>query len=213
MTEREARPIPAGCIWQQGDDWLLMFPIPPDWEAEVGEYSARRRKSLNRIVGDEDARAALLAHPIRPDRICAVVMAGQVVGCLSYRMDGAGAVWPQWPRYRGRFGLIAGTVRYLLTQATLVRGRADDLYVEGFAIAPKTRGRGIGRALMEWLSAEVIRNNKKGWRTEMPDGSPEAARAYERYGARLQRRIWLGPMAWVMGYPRVSLLRWTPPDV
>lgn len=210
MTEQA--PIPEHCIWHRGDDWLLMYPVAPGWERAVGIYSARRRKSLDRIVGDHDMREKILGQPIRPDRICAVIHEGEVKGCLSYRMDGKGAVWPQIETYWREFGAVQGTLRYLMTQATLIRGRAQDLYVEGYAVAPELRGKGIGKALLNWLSAEVTRNGKEGWRTEMPDGSEEAARAYTRFGAKLQRRIPLGPVGWLLGYPRVSLLRWVPPE-
>ena len=205
-------PIPENCIWRRGEDWILMHPIAPGWETAVGAYSVRRRKSLDRIVGDPDQREALLASPIRGDRICAVVMAGEVVGCLSYRMDGRGSVCPQFAKYRARYGLAAGTLRYLLTQLTLYRGRSRDLYIEGYAVAPETRGRGLGKALLEWLSAEVIRQGKSGWRTEMPEGHDQAARAYERFGAKIVRRVWLGPFGRLTGSPRMTLWRWTAPD-
>ncbi|MEM7505161.1 MAG: GNAT family N-acetyltransferase [Pseudomonadota bacterium] len=198
-------------IWREGDGWMLVHPIPPGWEAAVGDYSVRRRKSLSKIVGDEDARADLLATPMRVDRICAVVMEGQVVGCLSYRMDGAGSVQPIWARYRETYGAISGSIRYFLTQLTLYRGRPQDLYIEGYAVAPETRGKGLGKALLEWLSAEVIRHGKSGWRTEMPQGHEAAARAYERFGAREQRKIWLGPLVWLLGSRVITLYRWTPP--
>lgn len=202
--------IPAENIWRQGDGWMLVHPIPPGWQAAVGDYSVRRRKSLNKIVGDEDTRADLLATPMRADRICAVVMEGRVVGCLSYRMDGVGSVRPVWARYHAAYGAIAGSLRYLLTQLTLYRGRSRDLYIEGYAVAPETRGKGLGKALLDWLSAEVIRHGKSGWRTEMPKGHDAAARAYERFGAREQRKVWLGPFGWLLGSSHMTLYRWTP---
>ncbi|MEL6476799.1 MAG: GNAT family N-acetyltransferase [Pseudomonadota bacterium] len=204
--------IPDDHVWRRGEDWLLMHPIAPGWELAVGAYSVRRRKSLDRIVGDQDTREALLSVPLRPDRICAVVMEGAVVGCLSYRMDGAGSLRPQFARYRARFGLVGGALRYGMTLATLYRGRSKDLYIEGFAVAPETRGRGLGKALLEWLSAEVLRHGKAGWRTEMPEGHEAAARAYQRFGAREERRVWLGPVGRLLGSRYMTLWRWTPPE-
>lgn len=189
-------------------DWRLLHPVPPEWEVRVGAFSARRRVSLKRAVGDAEIREELLGTPIRGDRICAVIRGDRVIGCLSYRLDGQGAVWPRWSRFCDRFGWLSGTLRYLAVQATLYRGRSRDLYIEGFAVSAEARGLGIGRALLDWLSTEVRRRGKDAWRTEMPESHAEAARAYERFGARRQRAIPLGPAAWLVGSRRMILYRW-----
>ncbi|MEM7670852.1 MAG: GNAT family N-acetyltransferase [Pseudomonadota bacterium] len=192
------------------DNWALLHPIPPEWEQRVGAFSARRRVSLKRAIGDAGMREDLLGSPIRRDRICAAISGDEVIGVLSYRMDGAGAIRPDWARFSARFGLLEGTLRFLATQATLFRGRTHDLYIEGFAVSAEARGLGIGRALLDWLSAEVGRQGKAAWRTEMPETHADAARAYERFGARRIRSVPLGPAAWLVGSRRMILYRWSP---
>ncbi|MEM0944781.1 MAG: GNAT family N-acetyltransferase [Pseudomonadota bacterium] len=191
-------------------DWELLHPVPEAWQGAVGRYAASTRRSLQFIVGDEETRAALLGAPIRPDRIAAIIRGGEVVGFLSYRMEGAGALCPQVARYRARFGHVSGTLRWLLTQATLVRGRAEDLYIEGFAVDPAARGLGLGQVLLGWLGQEVIRRGKAGWRTEMPADQPAAARTYEKAGAVCLKTLDFGPAGRLIGWRRARLYRWTP---
>ncbi|MEM8841229.1 MAG: GNAT family N-acetyltransferase [Pseudomonadota bacterium] len=188
-------------------DWRLLHPVPPDWEARAGAYSARRRATLKHAVGAADLREAMLATPLRRDRICVAVRGGEVVGCLSYRMDGRGAHAPSPARFRARFGPVAGSLRYLATEATLRRGRSRDLYVEGFAVSPAMRGHGIGTALLEWLGSEVVRHGKQGWRAEVVAGRQAPIRAYERAGAVALRTIALGPAGALVGASRMVLYR------
>ena len=141
--------IPGDCIVQQGGDWMLVSPVPEALVAEAAAYNVAQRATLNRIVGLPAVRADVLGHRMRADRICiALVAAGdgraEIVGLISYRMDGAGSVWPEPARYRRRFGPLGGTARWILTEATLRRGRPDELYLEGFKVDARARGRGSG---------------------------------------------------------------------
>lgn len=211
MTESTADTAPAQAPIAEGPDWRLLSPVPEAFRERAGRYAARKRLSLEKIVGKIPVREDLLWTPIRADRMCIAVIGDEVVGYLSYRMDGQGALCPVFSRYRARFGLASGAIRYLMTQATLYRNRRDDLLIEGYAVEKIARGRGIGRALLDWLSAEVVRNGKAGWRTEMPAANENADRMYRKYGAVLLREIWLGPAAYFTHASRVKLYRWTPP--
>ncbi|MBY8975716.1 GNAT family N-acetyltransferase [Rhodobacteraceae bacterium NNCM2] len=188
-------------------EWRLVHPVPPDLADATGRFAARRRSSLKHIVGDGDAREAMLAHPLRRDRICVAMIGAEIVGCLSYRLDGAGAIQLDRRRFRQRFGLISGEARYLATQATLRRGDPDYLYIEGFAVAAKARRLGIGQALLRWLGDEAARHGKQGWQAEMREGHGGTARLYERAGARPVRNIPLGPAALLFGARRMVLYR------
>ncbi len=204
--------VPEENVFMRGDGWMLVHPVPEGLLAKrIGAFAARRRKSLDRIIGDGDRRARVIGHPIRGDRICGVLLNGRVAGYLSYRRDGAGATIADAARFRAEFGVIFGSLRWLATEITLHRGRSDDLYIEGFAVLPQTRGLGIGRALLEWLSSEVRAHGKAGWRTEMPAGHEQARRAYERFGAIATRAVWTGPFAPLLNVRQLTLYRWTPP--
>ncbi|MEM8791181.1 MAG: GNAT family N-acetyltransferase [Pseudomonadota bacterium] len=211
MSEAPGYRVPEQLIRDRGEDWILVHPIPPELEAEVGAFSARRRISLRRIIGDRDQREKMLSSPIRPDRIAAILIDGRVIGCLSYRVDGKGSIMPRIRSFWREYGLVSGTSRWIGTELTLRRGRPDELYVEGFAVASEARGMRLGSALLKWLSGEVIRLGKSAWRTEMPDGHHEAARAYERSGARRERIVPMGPFAAIIGSKAMTLYRWTPP--
>ncbi|MEM1275801.1 MAG: GNAT family N-acetyltransferase [Pseudomonadota bacterium] len=203
-------PIPEHLIKDRGPDWILVSPIPPELSHAVGAFSARRRVSLRHIIGDRDQREKMLARPIRPDRIAAILIEGEVIGCLSYRVDGKGSIAPQIKRFWREYGFMSGSLRWIGTDLTLRRGRRGEIYIEGFAVASEARGQRLGSALLNWVSGEVRRLGKTAWRAEMPDGHHEAARAYERSGATRTRIVPLGPFGPLIGSKAMTLYRWTP---
>lgn len=209
MIERAA--IPDDCIVKEGEDWMLISPVPPAILRAAAEYAVSTRATLNHIVGLPEVRRTVLGHRLRGDRICVAVVKGEVAGCLSYRMDGQGSVWPEAKQFRQHFGAASGTVRYALTQASLMRGRPDDLYIEGFRVDEKARGRGIGGALLDWLGAEVVRRGKAAWRTEASAGADAAIHVYQKAGARIVKTIKLGPVGKLFDRPAFVVLRWEPP--
>jgi len=211
MANETMAAVPQECIVKQGEDWMLVHPVPEALQKAAAEYSVSQRATLNRIIGLPEVRREVLGHRIRPDRICIALVKGEVAGCLSYRMDGAGSVWPEPKRFRQHFGPISGTVRWLLTEATLRRGRSDELYIEGFKVDSKARGRGIGTALLHWLGDEVVRNGKRAWRTEASANADAAIRVYQGVGAKSLRTVSLGPLGPVFDRDSFVVIRWEAP--
>lgn len=203
--------IPADCIVKQGGDWMLVAPVPPSLQDAAARYSVAARATLNRIVGLPEVREEVLGNRLRPDRICIALVGGKVAGLISYRMDGEGTVWPDPARYRKHFGAISGTVRYLLTEATLRRGRPDELYLEGFRVDPIARGRGIGKSLLNWLGEEVVRRGKSSWRTEASITADAAMHVYKSVGAKVVKTISIGPLGYIFDRHKIVVLRWEPP--
>lgn len=212
MAPIDVSALPKSSIVSQGEDWALVCPIPDEIAEPVARYAVAQRATLNRIVGKPEVREELLGNRLRPDRICAAIVNGQVGGILSYRMDGAGATWPDPKRYREHFGALGGTTRYLLTEATLRRGRPDELYIEGFKVDPIARGRGIGKALLAWLGAEVVRRGKAAWRTEASSTADAAVYVYQSVGAKVVKTMSLGPAGYLFDRHKITVLRWEPPS-
>ncbi|MEM0906397.1 MAG: GNAT family N-acetyltransferase [Pseudomonadota bacterium] len=202
--------IPPECIVKQGDDWMLVAPIPESLQSAAARYSVAQRATLNRIVGLPEVREEVLGNRLRPDRICIALVGGQVAGLISYRMDSEGSVWPDPARYRKHFGAVSGTIRYWLTEATLRRGDPDELYLEGFKVDAIARGRGIGTSLLHWLGDEVVRRGKKAWRTEASATADAAMRVYQGVGAKVVKTISLGPLGYVFDRHKMIVLRWQP---
>ncbi|XWN31819.1 MAG: GNAT family N-acetyltransferase [Devosia sp.] len=210
MTVETHAAVPAECIVAQGGDWMLVSPVPDNLAVEAARYSVAQRATLNRVIGLPEVRQEVIGHRTRQDRICIALVNGEIAGCISYRMDGEGSVWPQWSRFRDHFGTANGTARYLLTLATLKRGRSDELYLEGFKVDPIARGRGIGTGLLRWLGNEVVRRNKKAWRTEASSTADAAMRVYQGVGAKPIKTISLGPIGSLFNRPKFVVLRWEP---
>ncbi len=203
--------IPAECIFKQGEDWMLVSPIPDNIAAEVAAYSAAQRATMKHIVGPEGVRREVVGNRMRQDRLCAAIVNGEIAGCISYRMDGEGSVWPDPKRFRTHFGPVSGTVRYLLAEATLRRGKPEELYLEGFKVDPAARGRGIGTNLLHWLGSEVVRRGKARWRTEASVTAGPAMQVYQGVGAKPTKTVNLGPIGRIADRPKFVVLEWEPP--
>lgn len=203
--------IPQSSIVKQGEDWMLVSPVPPSLMAAAARYNVAQRATLNRIVGKPEKREAVLGDRLRPDRICLALVNGEIAGLISYRMDGEGSVWPDPKRYRAHFGPLGGTMRYWLTEATLRRGRPEELYLEGFKVDAIARGRGIGTALLHWLNAETVRRGKVCWRTEASVTADAAMAVYKKVGAKPVKTISLGPLGHVFDRHTFVVLRWDAP--
>ncbi|WP_162408988.1 GNAT family N-acetyltransferase [Acuticoccus sediminis] len=203
--------IPAECIVKQGDDWMLVAPIPDAIAEEVAAYSVAQRATMKHIVGSEEVRRKVVGNRMRQDRLCAAIVNGEIAGCISYRMDGEGSVWPEAKRFREHFGPVSGTFRYMLAEATLHRGHRDELYLEGFKVDPAARGRGIGTALLHWLGSEVVRRGKSRWRTEASVTAAPAMRVYQGVGAKPTKTVHLGPIGRIADRPSFVVLVWEPP--
>lgn len=212
MANETMAAVPPECIRRQGEDWMLVHPVPAFLEKAAAEYSVSQRATLNRIIGLPEVRREVIGHAIRPDRICIALVKGEVAGCLSYRMDGAGSVVPEPWRFRRHFGAVGGTARWLLTEATLRRGRPDELYIEGFKVDAKARGRGIGTALLHWLGDEVVRRGKRAWRTEASATADAAIRVYQSVGARPVKTVSLGPLGPLFDRHSFVVIRWEAPS-
>ena len=210
-TRDTTHDIPKDCIVSQGGDWMLVSPVPPSLQAAAARYSVAQRATLNRIVGRPETREAVLGHRLRPDRMCIALVGGTIAGLISYRMDGEGSVWPDPKRYRSHFGSVSGTARYLLTEATLRRGRPEELYLEGFKVDAIARGRGIGTALLNWLGDEVVRRGKACWRTEASVTADAAMRVYQSVGAKPIKTVSLGPLGPLFDRHKFVVLRWDAP--
>lgn len=212
MTIDLARIDPT-LVVHRGDDWALVSPVPPSAEADAARFAARMRATLKHVVGPPEVRADVFGDRLRrADQICIAVLGGEVVGYLSYRADGVGAVALDRRRFVARFGPLAGIVRHRLASAIQWRGRADELYIEGFKVETEGQGRGIGGALLGWLAREVVRRGKRCWRTEAPVGADGAARTYAKAGARPTRTVKLGPLGRIGDRPAFQVYEWTPPS-
>lgn len=212
----EMAAIPGPSVFRRGGDWMLVSPVPDALRAEAAAYNVAQRATLNKIVGLPEVRAEVLGHRVRQDRLCIALVdrgdgMGEIAGLISYRMDGEGSVWPEPSRYRRHFGALSGTARWLLTEATLRRGRPDELYLEGFRVDAKARGRGIGTNLLHWLGEEVVRRGKRAWRTEASITADAAMRVYQSVGAKPIKTVRLGPIGHLFDRPAFVVLRWEPP--
>lgn len=77
-------------------------------------------------------------------------------------------------------GRLLGIAHYIVGPSTW--SLADDCYLEDLVVAPETRGRGVGRALIEEL---VSRGRAAGWRRVFwvtDEGNATARRLYDAVG-------------------------------
>jgi ribosomal protein S18 acetylase RimI-like enzyme len=64
---------------------------------------------------------------------------------------------------------------------------ADEVYIDGIAVAPEARGRGVGTRLLEEINRIAHRQGKLFVRLDVVDTNPRAQALYERLGYRVTK--------------------------
>lgn len=149
---------------------------------------------LGRLLGPEARAMALMARAVRADHaLVAVTRDGnEVVGVGGFRSPQGGFMPLGPPHLAAVYGPWGGAWR-----AAVLRRLADSdderFLIDGLAVAPDWRSRGLGTALIEALAAEARARGYARLRLDVADQNPRARALYERLGFGVvgHQRLWL----------------------
>jgi GNAT superfamily N-acetyltransferase len=148
----------------------------------AGLYYEAFRQKLAPIFGDEAAAKRILAADF-DGRYALVALDGErLVGIAGVQHDGGHLTALKWASFRGHFGLLAGSGRYLLL-ALLSRPQSPrELLMDGIVVDAVARGQGIGALLLDAVIAYARERGDQRVRLDVVDTNPDAQRLYARKG-------------------------------
>ena len=77
---------------------------------------------------------------------------------------------------------------------------ADELYIEMIAVSPETRGKGVGRALMQEAEQRCRKLGKNRLTLQVVDTNPRAKKLYEEMGFRTIKTYSVQPWGRIVGW-------------
>ncbi|MDX3535506.1 GNAT family N-acetyltransferase [Streptomyces sp. MB09-01] len=170
------------------------------WEAFGGKLGA--------ALGPAEAGRRFIAGHLHRDRGVTALSQddGRVVGVAGYQLAGRGLVGGDAAAVRAAYGPVRGLWRVFLLallERTPARG---ELVMDGIAVDPAERGRGIGGLLLREVEAIAVEQGCRRIRLDVVAENPRARALYERHGfraVRVQRTPWLRD---VLGFGGVTTM-------
>ncbi len=152
------------------------------------------RAKLGRLLGPDMRALNLLARVLRADHaLVALAPDGSVIGVAGFRSPQGGFVVLEPDSLSEVYGEIGGWWRGALIARLSREVDNTRFLIDGLAVAPDWRGRGIGAALLAALEAEAWRRGYDMLRLDVADDNARARALYLRLGFDPMRhdRLWL----------------------
>ncbi|MFC9623637.1 GNAT family N-acetyltransferase [Streptomyces sp. NPDC056930] len=181
--------------------------IPEGAEVRVAElyWDAFGRKLGPALNPPETAREFIAAH-LHHDRGVAALIGGEVVGVAGYQLGGRALTGGGAGDVLSTYGTLRGLPRLMLLALLSRTPAAHELVMDGIAVSPAHRGRGIGSLLLTEVAALAAGHGCRRIRLDVIDVNPRARALYERHGfaaARTERTPYLRDL---MGFSAVTTM-------
>ncbi|WP_327415158.1 GNAT family N-acetyltransferase [Streptomyces sp. NBC_01233] len=187
----------------------LLREVPEGTEERVAElhWEAFGGKLGTALGPPEAGRRFITGHLHRDRGVTALSEdGGRVVGVAGYQLAGRGLIGGDAAAVRAAYGPVRGLWRVFLLallERTPARG---ELVMDGIAVDPAERGRGIGGLLLREVEAIAAEQGCRRIRLDVVAENPRARALYERHGfraVRVQRTPWLRD---VLGFGGVTTM-------
>lgn len=144
-------------------------------------WEAFGRKLGAALNPPDKGRAFLTAH-LHHDRAVVAVIDGEVVGVAGYQLNERGLMGGGAGDILSTYGTLRGLPRLTLLALMERRPADSELVMDGIAVAPEHRGKGIGSLLLREIAAVAADHSCRRIRLDVIDVNPRARALYERHG-------------------------------
>jgi ribosomal protein S18 acetylase RimI-like enzyme len=158
---------------------------------------------------DPVLRLKLLEDSFDPSHSFVATSGMQVMGVAGFKSATGALTSGITPgRLRARLG-VPGAIRAGLVLALFERSlHPGQLLMDGIAVSPAARGRGIGSRLLEQLKQFAAQEGYRSIRLDVIDTNPRARQLYERQGFVPTRTASVRHLRWLLAFSSATTLEY-----
>jgi len=152
-------------------------------------------------VPSHKERQTLLAQSFKPEYSFVALYDNKVVGVAGFKTnEGAFTDGINYADLIKSLGMLAGNwaaLIFTLYERELSHG---ELILDGIAVHPEYRGKGVGTALLENIVSFATKSNYKTVRLDVIDSNIKARKLYEREGFKHVNTEHFPYLRWLLGF-------------
>ncbi|MFB7951820.1 GNAT family N-acetyltransferase [Streptomyces sp. NPDC056045] len=181
--------------------------VPAGAERRAAElyWDAFGRK-LGPALNPPDKAVPFLTAHLNADRAVCALLDGQLVGLAGYQHDGRALTGGSARAVLRAYGRLRGLHRLLLLALFERRPAPGQLVMDGIAVDPGMRGRGVGSLLIEEVAAVAAEQGCREIRLDVIDTNPRARALYERRGFTAVRTEHTPYLRGLLGFGAVTTM-------
>ncbi|WLW58146.1 GNAT family N-acetyltransferase [Streptomyces sp. YU58] len=182
--------------------------VPAGAERRAAElyWDAFGRK-LGPALNPPDKAVPFLAAHLNSDRAVCALLDGQLVGLAGYQLGGRALTGGSAAAVLRAYGHLRGLHRLLILALFERRPTPGQLVMDGIAVDPRLRGRGVGSLLIEEVAAVAAEHDCREIRLDVIDVNPRARALYERRGFTAVRTEYTPWLRGLLGFGAVTTMR------
>ncbi|MFD3517465.1 GNAT family N-acetyltransferase [Streptomyces sp. NPDC058657] len=182
--------------------------IPAGAERRAAElYWGAFGRKLGPALNPPDKAVPFIAAHLNADRGICALLDGQLVGLAGYQVDGRSLTGGSAAAVLREYGHLRGLPRLLLLALFERRPAAGQLVMDGIAVDPDLRGRGVGSLLLAEVAAVAAEQGCREIRLDVIDTNPRAKALYERRGFTAVRTERTPYLRGLLGFGAVTTMR------
>ncbi|MEU3555812.1 GNAT family N-acetyltransferase [Streptomyces fragilis] len=157
--------------------------VPAGAERRVAElYWEAFGRKLGPALNPADKAVSFIAAHLNTDRAVCALLDGRIVGLAGYHHGGRALTGGSARAVLRAYGHLRGLHRLLLLALFERHPVPGQLLMDGIAVDPEMRGRGVGSLLIEEVAAVAAEQDCRELRLDVIDTNPRARALYERRG-------------------------------
>ncbi|MET9419914.1 GNAT family N-acetyltransferase [Streptomyces sp. NPDC006540] len=182
--------------------------VPAGAERRAAElyWDAFGRK-LGPALNPPDKAVPFIAAHLNADRAVCALLDRQLVGLAGYQLGGRALTGGSASAVLRAYGHLRGLHRVLLLALFERHPAAGQLVMDGIAVDPVVRGRGVGSLLLEEVAAVAAEHDCREIRLDVIDTNPRARALYERRGFTAVRTEHTPYLRGLLGFGAVTSMR------
>lgn len=176
--------------------------LPEEHFEEAAElYESAFGQKFSHAIRHRSDRIFLLRQGFRSNHAIAAFDRSRLVGLAGYQTPSGSFTSGMTGRpIINRLGVIRGAWACLIFTLYERNPAPGELVMDGIAVHPNYRGRGIGTELLHHVVSFAVTQGYRSVRLDVININPRARQLYERFGFRVTREENYPYLTWLLGF-------------